>query len=79
MGDSGRVGESGLLVTATARASTAGLTKSLAKELARHGIRAIDPMIAARAGMMMRGNVISVSTRPPTIGADCGRPAKLMK
>src|SRR5712691_2141202 len=40
MGDSGRVGESGLLVTATARASTIGLTKSLAKELARYGIRA---------------------------------------
>jgi NAD(P)-dependent dehydrogenase (short-subunit alcohol dehydrogenase family) len=40
MGDSGRMGESGLLVTATARASTVGLTKSLAKELARHGIRA---------------------------------------
>ena len=39
MGDSGRVGESGLLVTATARASTVGLTKSLAKELARYGIR----------------------------------------
>jgi 3-oxoacyl-[acyl-carrier protein] reductase len=40
MGDSGRVGESGLTVTATARASTMALTKSLAKELARHGIRA---------------------------------------
>jgi 3-oxoacyl-[acyl-carrier protein] reductase len=40
MGDSGRVGESGLLVTATTRASTVGLTKSLARELARHGIRA---------------------------------------
>ena len=40
MGDSGRVGESGLLVTAATRASTVGLTKSLAKELARHGIRA---------------------------------------
>jgi 3-oxoacyl-[acyl-carrier protein] reductase len=40
MGDSGRVGESGLLVTATARASTMGLTRSLARELARHGIRA---------------------------------------
>jgi 3-oxoacyl-[acyl-carrier protein] reductase len=40
MGDSGRVGESGLSVTATTRASTMGLTKSLAKELARHGIRA---------------------------------------
>ena len=39
MGDSGRVGESGLSVTATTRASTMGLTKSLAKELARHGIR----------------------------------------
>ena len=40
MGDSGRVGEAGLLVTAATRASTIGLTKSLAKELARHGIRA---------------------------------------
>jgi len=40
MGDSGRVGESGLLVTATARSSTIGLTKSLAKELARFGVRA---------------------------------------
>jgi len=40
MGDSGRVGEAGLLVTATARAATLGLTKSLAKELARYGIRA---------------------------------------
>ncbi len=40
MGDSGRVGESGLSVTATTRASTMALTKSLAKELARYGIRA---------------------------------------
>lgn len=40
MGDSGRVGESGLLVTGTTRASTVGLTRSLAKELARYGIRA---------------------------------------
>jgi 3-oxoacyl-[acyl-carrier protein] reductase len=40
MGDSGRVGESGLAVTATTRATTMALTKSLAKELARHGIRA---------------------------------------
>src|SRR6185436_6388703 len=40
MGDSGRVGESGLLVTATTRAATIGFTRSLAKELARHGIRA---------------------------------------
>jgi NAD(P)-dependent dehydrogenase (short-subunit alcohol dehydrogenase family) len=40
MGDSGRVGESRLLVTATTRSSTVGLTKSLARELARHGIRA---------------------------------------
>jgi NAD(P)-dependent dehydrogenase (short-subunit alcohol dehydrogenase family) len=40
MGDSGRVGESGLSVTGTTRASTMGLTKSLAKEFARHGIRA---------------------------------------
>ena len=40
MGDSGRVGESRLLVTATARAATVGLTKSLAREFARSGIRA---------------------------------------
>jgi 3-oxoacyl-[acyl-carrier protein] reductase len=40
MGDSGRVGESGLSVTATTRAGTMALTKSLAKELARFGIRA---------------------------------------
>jgi NAD(P)-dependent dehydrogenase (short-subunit alcohol dehydrogenase family) len=40
MGDSGRVGESGLLVTATARSTTVGLTRSLAKELARFRIRA---------------------------------------
>ena len=40
MGDSGRVGESGLLVTATARSTTVGLTRSLAKELARFNIRA---------------------------------------
>jgi 3-oxoacyl-[acyl-carrier protein] reductase len=40
MGDSGRIGESGLSVTATTRATTMALTKSLAKELARHGIRA---------------------------------------
>jgi NAD(P)-dependent dehydrogenase (short-subunit alcohol dehydrogenase family) len=39
MGDSGRIGESGLLVTATARSTTVGLTRSLAKELARYGIR----------------------------------------
>jgi 3-oxoacyl-[acyl-carrier protein] reductase len=39
MGDSGRVGESGLLVTATARSTTVGLTRSLAKELARFGVR----------------------------------------
>jgi NAD(P)-dependent dehydrogenase (short-subunit alcohol dehydrogenase family) len=45
-GDSGRVGESRLLVTATTRAATAGLTKSLARELARHGIRANAVSIA---------------------------------
>jgi hypothetical protein len=28
--------------------------------------------------MMIVGSVISVSTSPPTSGADCGRPAKLM-
>lgn len=46
MGDSGRVGESRLLVTAATRSSTIGLTKSLAKELARHGIRANAVSIA---------------------------------
>ncbi len=46
LGDSGRVGESGILVTATARSSTVGLTKSLAKELARHQIRANAVSIA---------------------------------
>lgn len=46
MGDSGRVGESGLLVTATTRATTVGLTKSLAKEFARHNIRANAVSIA---------------------------------
>jgi 3-oxoacyl-[acyl-carrier protein] reductase len=40
MGDSGRVGESGLTVTATARAAMMGFTRSIAKELARFGIRA---------------------------------------
>lgn len=40
MGDSGRVGESGLVTVATTRAACMGFTKSLAKELARHGIRA---------------------------------------
>jgi 2-hydroxycyclohexanecarboxyl-CoA dehydrogenase len=38
-GDSGRVGESKLVVTATARAATIGFTRSLAKEMARYGIR----------------------------------------
>lgn len=46
MGDSGRVGESRLLVTATTRATTVGLTKSLAKEMARHQIRANAVSIA---------------------------------
>lgn len=46
MGDSGRVGESRLLVTATTRATTVGLTKSLAKELARYKIRANAVSIA---------------------------------
>ena len=35
--------------------------------------------MAARVAMMMVGSVISVSTRPPTIEAERGRPAKLMK
>lgn len=46
LGDSGRVGESGILVTATTRSSTVGLTKSLAKELARYQIRANAVSIA---------------------------------
>lgn len=46
MGDSGRVGESRLLVTATTRATTAALTKSLAKEFGRNGIRANAVSIA---------------------------------
>jgi NAD(P)-dependent dehydrogenase (short-subunit alcohol dehydrogenase family) len=46
MGDSGRVGESRLLVTAATRSSTIGLTKSLAKELARYHIRANAVSIA---------------------------------
>ena len=33
----------------------------------------------ARVEIMMVGKVIRVSTSPPTMGADCGRPAKLMK
>ncbi len=46
MGDSGRVGESRLLVTATTRATTSALTKSLAKEFGRHGVRANAVSIA---------------------------------
>lgn len=46
MGDSGRVGESGLLVTATARSTTVGMSKSLARELARYKIRANAVSIA---------------------------------
>ena len=46
MGDSGRVGESRLLVTATTRSTTVGLTRSLAKELARYQIRANAVSIA---------------------------------
>ena len=38
-GDSGRVGESRLVVTATARAAAIGFTRSLAKEFARDGVR----------------------------------------
>ena len=46
MGDSGRVGESGLLVTAATRSTTVGLSKSLARELARYGVRANAVSIA---------------------------------
>jgi NAD(P)-dependent dehydrogenase (short-subunit alcohol dehydrogenase family) len=46
MGDSGRVGESRLLVTATTRATTMALSKSIAKEFGRNGIRANTVSIA---------------------------------
>lgn len=39
-GDSGRVGESRAVITSTCRASTYGLTKALAKEFGRNGVRA---------------------------------------
>ncbi|HSF27272.1 MAG TPA: SDR family oxidoreductase [Actinomycetes bacterium] len=39
-GDSGRVGESRAVATATCRASAYGFTKSVAKEFARNGVRA---------------------------------------
>jgi 3-oxoacyl-[acyl-carrier protein] reductase len=58
MGDSGRVGESGLLVTAATRASTVGLTKSLAKELD------VTPMILLLASPLSSwttGQVVSVN------------------
>ena len=35
--------------------------------------------IEARVAMLIVGNVIRVMTSAPTIGADWGRPAKLMK
>lgn len=46
MGDSGRVGESRLLVTATTRATTMALSKSIAKEFGRNGVRANTVSIA---------------------------------
>ena len=57
-GDSGRVGESRLVVTATARAAAIGFTRALAKEVARDGIRVNcvslglveTPSFAAHAG-----------------------------
>jgi NAD(P)-dependent dehydrogenase (short-subunit alcohol dehydrogenase family) len=65
MGDSGRVGESGLTVLATTQASTIALTKSLARELARQG-RPEDatPMVLLLASPLsswITGQVISVN------------------
>jgi 3-oxoacyl-[acyl-carrier protein] reductase len=40
VGDSSRVGESGLAIVAAARAGVIGLTKSLARELGRSGVTA---------------------------------------
>ena len=68
MGDSGRVGESGLLVTATARASTVGLTKSLAKEFARFGVR---------ANCVSTGLVQTDNFEAHAGGADAARMAKI--
>ena len=68
MGDSGRVGESGLLVTATARASTVGLTKSLAKEFARVGVR---------ANCVSMGLVQTDNFEAHAGGADAARMAKI--
>jgi NAD(P)-dependent dehydrogenase (short-subunit alcohol dehydrogenase family) len=69
LGDSGRVGESGLLVTATARSATVGLTKSLARELARHQIRAHAVTIA----LVQTGRL-----EAPTGGADDERMRKIL-
>jgi NAD(P)-dependent dehydrogenase (short-subunit alcohol dehydrogenase family) len=69
MGDSGRVGESRLLVTATTRSATVGLTKSLAKEFARHGIRAN----AVSIGLVRTGSLDA-----HTGGADDDRMAKIL-
>ncbi len=69
MGDSGRVGESGLLVTATTRASTVGLTKSLAKELARH---------ANRANPVSMGLVQTDNFAEHAGGADAERMARIV-
>lgn len=69
MGDSGRVGESRLLVTATARSATVGLTKSLARELARYGIRAN----AVSIGLVRTGSLDA-----HTGGADDDRMAKIL-
>jgi 2-hydroxycyclohexanecarboxyl-CoA dehydrogenase len=46
LGDSGRIGESGLVITATTRSSMLGMTKAMAKEFARDSIRVNGVSIA---------------------------------
>jgi 3-oxoacyl-[acyl-carrier protein] reductase len=71
MGDSGRVGESGLLVTATARSTTVGLTRSLAKELARFNIRTNAVSLA-----LVRTD--NIEQHSGGAGSDDGRMAKIL-
>jgi 3-oxoacyl-[acyl-carrier protein] reductase len=73
MGDSGRVGESGLLVTATARSTTVGLTRSLAKELARFGVRSNAVSLA-----LVRTDNFAEHAGGDSAGADDERMAKIL-
>ncbi|HTF55233.1 MAG TPA: SDR family oxidoreductase [Pseudonocardia sp.] len=73
MGDSGRVGESGLLVTATARSTTVGLTRSLAKELARFGVRSNAVSLA-----LVRTDNFAEHAGGDSAGADDERMSKIL-